>query len=121
MLVSHRYARMPDVETETNSIDRTVARLLFHRPVELTGNYSDKLESHISTKVQCESKAANQVNFPVRCLQEENLRSNQQLSHIGLENPCPSFEVQPMDQTKNSLSIGTSENASNPLELEASQ
>lgn len=117
----NRYAKMPDVETETNSIDRTVARLLFHRPVELTGNYSDKLESHISTKEQCESKAANQVNFPVRCLQEENLRSNQQLSHIGLENPCPSFEVQPMDQTKNSLSIGTSENASNPQELEASE
>ncbi|KAK7323322.1 hypothetical protein VNO77_26790 [Canavalia gladiata] len=47
-----RYARMPDVETETNPIDRTVAHLLFHRPMELTQNYSDKLESPISTKMR---------------------------------------------------------------------
>ncbi|XP_052728433.1 protein LNK2-like [Vigna angularis] len=60
----NRYVRMPDVETETNPIDRTVAHLLFHSPVELTHNYSDKLESPVSTKVQCESKAGNLVNFP---------------------------------------------------------
>ncbi|XP_073224411.1 protein LNK2 isoform X4 [Cicer arietinum] len=117
----NRCAGMPDVETETNSIDRTVARLLFHRPVELKGNFSDKLESLISTKVQCKSKTANQVNFPMRCLKEEDLRSNEQFSHLGLENPCPSFEVQPMDQIKNSSCMDTSENASNPQELEASQ
>ncbi|KAI5410791.1 hypothetical protein KIW84_056069 [Lathyrus oleraceus] len=116
----NRYARMPDVETETNSIDRTMARLLFHRPVELTGNYSDKLESPISTKVQCESKAADQVDFSMRCLQEEGLRCNQQFSPLGLENPCPSFVVQPVNQVKNSLGI-TSENASNPREFGASQ
>ncbi|XP_058721757.1 protein LNK2-like isoform X1 [Vicia villosa] len=116
----NRYARMPDVETETNSIDRTVARLLFHRPVELTGNYSDKLESPISTKVQCESKAADQVDFSMRCLQEENLRCNQHFSPLGLENPRPSFVVQPLNQVKNSLSI-TSEDPSNPQEFEASQ
>jgi hypothetical protein len=114
------HARVPDIETETNSIDRTVARLLFHRPVELTGNYSDKLESPVSKKVQCESKAANQADFPMRCLQEEDLRSHRQFSHLGLENPCQTFEVQPMHQIKNSLGI-TSENASNPQEFEASQ
>jgi hypothetical protein len=117
---SSRQNRVPDIETETNSIDRTVARLLFHRPVELTGNYSDKLESPVSKKVQCESKAANQVDFHMRCLQEEDLRSHQQFSHLGLENPCQTFEVQPMHQIKNSLGI-TSENASNPQEFEASQ
>ncbi|CAJ2638882.1 unnamed protein product [Trifolium pratense] len=117
---SSRQNRVPDIETETNSIDRTVARLVFHRPVELTGNYSDKLESPVSTKVQCENKAANQVDFPMGCLQEEDLRSHQQFSHLGSENPCQSFEVQPMHQIKNSLGI-TSENASNPQEFEASQ
>ncbi|CAK8564607.1 unnamed protein product [Lathyrus sativus] len=115
-----RYARMPDVETETNSIDRTVARLLFHRPLELTGNYSDKLESPISTKVQCENKAADQVDFSMRCLQEEDLRCNQHFSPLGLENHRPSFAVQPVNQVKSSLGI-TSENASNPQEFEASQ
>lgn len=112
---------MPDVETETNPIDRTVAHLLFQRPVELTGTYSDKLESPISTKVQCESKAANLVNFPMKCLAEEDLKSNQQFSHLGSKNSWPSFDAQSMDQMKNSPCIDTSENASNTQELEASQ
>ena len=115
----HRYARMPDVETETNPIDRTVAHLLFHRPMELTQNYSDKLESPISTKVQCESKAANPVNFPMSYSQDEDAKNNQQLSHLGFKNPW--VDAQSMDQIKNSPCIDTSENASNTQELEASQ
>ncbi|KAJ1414951.1 protein LNK2-like isoform X2 [Sesbania bispinosa] len=114
----NRYARMPDVETETNPIDRTVAHLLFHRPMELTGNYSDKLESPSSSKVQCESKAASLMNL---CLPEEDLKSNQQFSHLGLKNSWSSFEAQPVDQIKNSPCVDTSENASNTQELEASQ
>ncbi|KAG5049240.1 hypothetical protein JHK85_010343 [Glycine max] len=113
----NRYARMPDVETETNPIDRTVAHLLFHRPMELTQNYSDKLESPISTK--CESKAANPLNFPVSCLPDEDSKNNQQLSHLGFKNPW--VDAQSMDQIKNSPCIDTSENASNTQELEASQ
>ncbi|KDO41931.1 hypothetical protein CISIN_1g0050322mg, partial [Citrus sinensis] len=35
---SSRYLRMPDAETETNPIDRAVAHLLFHRPLDLPGN-----------------------------------------------------------------------------------
>ncbi|TKY49687.1 hypothetical protein E2542_SST27129 [Spatholobus suberectus] len=115
----NRYARMPDVETETNPIDRTVAYLLFHRPMELTQNYSDKLESPISSKVQCESKAANLANFPMSCLPDEDLKNNQQLSHLGFKNSW--FDAQSMDQIKNSPCIDTSENASNTQELEASQ
>ncbi|XP_061352881.1 protein LNK2-like isoform X2 [Gastrolobium bilobum] len=115
----NRYARMPDVETQTNPVDRTVAHLLFHRPVELTGSYSDRLESPISSKVQCESKAANLVNFPVRCLPDEDLKSNQQFSHLGFKNSWSSFEA--MDQIKDSPCIDTSDNASNTQELETSQ
>ncbi|RDX85009.1 Protein LNK2 [Mucuna pruriens] len=116
----NRSARMPDyVETETNPIDRTVAHLLFHGPKELIRNYSDKLESPISTKVQCESKAANLVNFPVSCLPEEDLKNNHQLSHLGFKNSW--FEAQSMDQMKNNTCLDTSENASNTQELEGSQ
>ncbi|XP_028191483.1 protein LNK2-like isoform X1 [Glycine soja] len=115
----NRYARMPDVETETNPIDRTVAHLLFHRPMELTQNYSDKLELPISTKVQCESKAANPVNFPMSCSQDEDAKNNQQLSHLGFKNPW--VDAQSMDQIKNNPCIDMSENASNTHELEASQ
>ncbi|KAH1225567.1 Protein LNK2 [Glycine max] len=99
----NRYARMPDVETETNPIDRTVAHLLFHRPMELTQNYSDKLESPISTKVQCESKAANPVNFPMSYSQDEDAKNNQQLSHLGFKNPW--VDAQSMDQIKNNPCI----------------
>ena len=110
---------MPDVETETNPIDRTVAHLLFHSPMVLTQNYSDKLESPVSTKVQCESKAAKLENFPVSCLPDEDSKNNQQLSHLGLKNSW--FDAQSTDQIRNSPCIDTSENASNTQELEASQ
>ncbi|KAL2337153.1 hypothetical protein Fmac_011599 [Flemingia macrophylla] len=115
----NRYARMPEVETETNPIDRTVAHLLFHRPMELSQNCSDKLESPISTKVQCESKEANLVNFPVSCLPDEDLKNNQHLSHLRIKNSW--FDAQTMDQIKTIPCIDTSENASNTQELEASQ
>ncbi|KAK7283921.1 hypothetical protein RIF29_13670 [Crotalaria pallida] len=118
----NRYAKIPDVETETNPIDRTVAHLLFHRPLELTGNLP------ISTKMQYESKASNLENFPVGCLPNEELKSNQEFSHQGFENSCSLFESQPMNQFKNSPCLDASENASNnepadagTQELEASQ
>ncbi|KAK7343143.1 hypothetical protein VNO80_26106 [Phaseolus coccineus] len=69
----NRYARTTDVERKTNPIDRTVAHLLFHRPLELTQNYSDKLESPISAKIQFESRKANLENFPMECLPDEDL------------------------------------------------
>ncbi|TKY68256.1 hypothetical protein E2542_SST04492 [Spatholobus suberectus] len=109
----NRYARIADVETKTNPIDRTVAHLLFHRPLESSGNYPDKLELPISAKMQCESKAANLKTFPMGCLPDEDLKSNQQFSHQGLKNSCCVFEAQPEDQFKNSHCIDTSENASN--------
>ncbi|KAH1210665.1 Protein LNK2 [Glycine max] len=108
----NRYARIADVETKTNPIDRTVAHLLFHRPLELTGNYPDKLESPISAKIQFESREANMEKFHMGCLPDEDLKSNQQFSHQGLE-------AQPEDQFKNSRCIDTSENASNNVLADA--
>ncbi|XP_020215263.1 protein LNK2 isoform X2 [Cajanus cajan] len=102
-----------DVETKTNPIDRTVAHLLFHRPLELTRNYPDKLESPISAKMQFESKGTNLENFLMGCLPDEDLNSNQQFSHQGLKNSCCVFETLSKDQFKNNDCIDTSENASN--------
>ncbi|XP_054792341.1 protein LNK2-like isoform X2 [Prosopis cineraria] len=126
----NRYVRMPHSETETNPIDRTVAHLLFHRPLELNGNYADKLDSPISARTQNRSHAANLSNLTVKCLPDENMNSNKQFSDQGLKNSCSLIEAQaqPMDQFRNSPCIGTSENASNngpadvgAQELEASQ
>ncbi|WVZ01817.1 hypothetical protein V8G54_022623 [Vigna mungo] len=101
----NRYGRTTDVETKTNPIDRTVAHLLFHRPLELTENHSDKLESPISAKIQFESKKANLENFPVECLPNEDLKGSQQFSTQGLEHL-------PEEPFKNSHCVDTSENAS---------
>ncbi|RYR32404.1 hypothetical protein Ahy_A10g046978 isoform A [Arachis hypogaea] len=116
----NRYTRVPDVETQTNPIDRTVAHLLFHSPPDLAANYSDKLDSPMSSKVHFESKAANMVNFPVTSLPDEDLKSNQQMPHPEFKNSWSLFEAQSMDQIKNSPCLDTSENASNTQELEAS-
>ena len=120
-MLHHRYARMPDVETETNPIDRTVAHLLFHRPLDSTGNHADKLDSPISTKMQSARKTANRANLSVGCLPEEDVKSNQQCTHQGFKNPCSLFEAQAMDQFKNNPCFDTSENASNnrPADVEA--
>jgi len=80
--------------------------LLFHRPLDLTGNYPDKLESPISAKIQYESKEANLEKFPMGCLPDEDMKSNQQISPQVLE-------AQPQDQFKNSHCRDSSENASN--------
>jgi len=80
-----------------------VAHLLFHRPLELTENYSDKLESPISAKIQFESDKANLENFPMECLPDEDLKGNKQFCDQGLEHL-------PEDPFKNSHCIDTSEN-----------
>lgn len=90
-----------------------MAHLLFHRPLELTGNYPDKLESPTSAKMQCDSKATNQENFPMGCLADEDMKGNQQFSHQGLENSCSVFEAQPENQFRKRHCLDTSENASN--------
>ncbi|KAL2326388.1 hypothetical protein Fmac_025446 [Flemingia macrophylla] len=102
-----------EIETKTNPIDRTVAHLLFHRTLELTENYPDKLESPISAKMQFESKSTNLENFSMGCMPDEDLNSNQQFSHQGLKNYCCAFDAQSKDQFKNNHCIDTSDNASN--------
>ncbi|KAF8403603.1 hypothetical protein HHK36_011707 [Tetracentron sinense] len=104
----NRYARIPDAETETNAIDRTVAHLLFHRPLEPSAK-QEIPESSVSIKLPCEPKITGLCES-----------STQNLSHQG-----SLAEPQHGDQY---LYINTSENASNNnpddggvMDVEASQ
>ncbi|XP_023879320.1 protein LNK2 isoform X1 [Quercus suber] len=108
----NRNPGMPDIETETNPIDRTVAHLLFHRPLELPGKLSDTPESPISTKLPCEHKVVGSLNLTMGCL-PESTKSKQNFPHQGPKNSYPLPEPQNVDQFKNSPCMDTSENASN--------
>jgi hypothetical protein len=104
---------MPDIETDTNPIDRTVAHLLFHRPLEFPGKHPDTPESPISAKLPCERRAAGLANLPmVGCL-PESTKSIQNFPHQESKISCPLAEPQLADQFKSGPCIDTSKNASN--------
>uniref|UniRef100_A0A5B6ZSQ3 Protein LNK2 n=1 Tax=Davidia involucrata TaxID=16924 RepID=A0A5B6ZSQ3_DAVIN len=116
----NRFARMPDVETQTNPIDRTVAHFLFHIPLDLPGKHP---ETPASTKNTCERKATGSISSPKGFLPESS-KYKKILSHQGSKISCLSVEG---DHSKNSPCIATSENASNnepagggAMEIEAS-
>lgn len=79
-LSSCRSAITPEGETDTNQIDRTVAHLLFHRPIDFSGNL-ERAESPSSTKLgvsaeveisknsSCMIKSENATNY--EAVQEE--------------------------------------------------
>lgn len=60
---TYRYSKMPNVETETNAIDRTVAQLLFHRPLEMSGKLPETPESPASIKLASEHRIAGTVGL----------------------------------------------------------
>lgn len=51
------------VETETNLIDRAVAHLLFHQPLELPKNLTEIPESQLSEEFCYESKPSSPLSF----------------------------------------------------------
>ncbi|KAK6271472.1 hypothetical protein POUND7_008570 [Theobroma cacao] len=104
--------RMSDAETETNPIDRTVAHLLFHRPLELPGKHPETPESPASTKFPCERKSASLLGLPIGCI-SDNSQVQQNLIHQVLKGPSPLLDSQQVEQFKNSTCIDGSENASN--------
>ncbi|PSS24328.1 hypothetical protein CEY00_Acc09250 [Actinidia chinensis var. chinensis] len=108
-----RVTPIPDVETQTNPIDRAVAHLLFHRSFESSGKHPETPESPASTKL------------PLQCSPRgfvpDNYRSEQKVSY---HDP---HSVAEGDQSR-SPCIDTSENASNNeesdgggMEIDASQ
>lgn len=106
-----RFPETLDVETDTNPIDRTLAHLLFHRPVEASGidtleslksakvsprqsksassmSLQDALESPLSAKGQFfEGQSTNLMSMPANPLPQES-ESNQILSNGESEVPC---------------------------------
>lgn len=100
------------METETNPIDRTVAHLLFHRPLELPTRHPDTPESPISTKLPCESKVAGLVNLSMDCL-SEGAKGKQKSPRQGSKNFCPLSETHDVAQFKSSPCMDTSDNTSN--------
>ncbi|KAA8537315.1 hypothetical protein F0562_026998 [Nyssa sinensis] len=119
----NRFARMPDVETQTNPIDRTVAHLLFHVPLGLPGKHPETPESPASTKNTREGKATVSISLPKGFLPESS-KNKKNSSDQGSKISCSCVEA---DHSKNSLCMETSENASNnepadggAMEIEAS-
>ena len=118
---------MSDTETETNPIDRTVAHLLFHRPLDFPGKHPEAPESPASTKFPCERKSAGLMGLPVGCIQD-NSQAKQNLTHQVSKGPSPLLDTQHVEQFKNSPCIDSSDNTSNygppdgaACEVEASQ
>ncbi|KAL5570422.1 hypothetical protein UlMin_026997 [Ulmus minor] len=101
--------RLPDAETETNPIDRTVAHLLFHRPLELSGKQPEASESPVSpTKLPSERKHAAVVNLPTCCLTETS-KDKQSFAQQESKDYSPLAEP---DQYRKSTCLDTSESAS---------
>lgn len=118
---------MSEAETETNPIDRAVAHLLFHRPLELSGKHTETPESPASVKFPFEHKPAGLMSLPMGCVSDKS-QVKQNLSHQVSKVPSPLVNSQPVEQFKSSPCIDTSENASTygpadgaPEEVEASQ
>ncbi|KAL9414366.1 hypothetical protein AB3S75_042772 [Citrus x aurantiifolia] len=124
---SSRYPRMPDAETETNPIDRAVAHLLFHRPLDLPGKYLETPESPVSAKFSCEHATMSLASLPNSCMPKSS-KITQNISQLGPNDPCSVPEPQLLDQFKTSPCMDTSGNASyygptdsGAAEVEASQ
>ncbi|PKI63010.1 protein LNK2 [Punica granatum] len=110
-----RHVRMPDVETETNPIDRAVAHLLFHRPLESSAKHPGTPDSPRLTKLPGESKTSDASNLFKRSQAEQGG------FHQGPKSPKDSQQIYLIKSS--SPCLDTSENASSgvPMEFEASQ
>lgn len=94
---------MPDVETETNPIDRAVAHLLFHRPLESSVKHPGNPVSPHSTKLPRESEISNATNL-FKGSQTEQVEPLQ-----GTKSPEDKKQI---DLLKRGSCLDTSENAS---------
>lgn len=103
---------MSDVETETNPIDRAVAHLLFHRPLESSGRHPETPESPASTKFPCERKSAGLTSLHMGSI-SDNSQVKQNITHLVSKGVSPLMDPQRVEQFKNSPCMDTSENALN--------
>ncbi|KAI3448808.1 hypothetical protein Pfo_005473 [Paulownia fortunei] len=104
-----RFTRMLDVETDTNPIDRTVAHLLFHRPLEFSGKPAEMPESPVSANLPYERKG-NSLNSFAKGFLHDSSENTQTTSPQGSKTPGLFYES---NQSKNISCLDTSEDASN--------
>ncbi|KAL4333256.1 hypothetical protein GQ457_07G019500 [Hibiscus cannabinus] len=123
---NEKHNRMSDAETETNPIDRTVAHLLFHRPLELSRKYTETPESPTFSKFSFERKSAGLMSSSLGCISDDS-QVKPNLPHQVSEVPSPLMDSQHLEQF-NSPCLDTCENASTygpadggAAEVEASQ
>ncbi|GMI90453.1 NIGHT LIGHT-INDUCIBLE AND CLOCK-REGULATED GENE 2 [Hibiscus trionum] len=123
---NENHNRMSDAETETNPIDRTIAHLLFHRPLELSRKYTETPESPTSSKFSFECKSAGLMSSSLGCISDDS-QVKQNLPHQASEVPSPLMDSQHLEQF-NSPCLDSCENASaygpadgGAAEVEASQ
>ncbi|KAL3599648.1 hypothetical protein D5086_007566 [Populus alba] len=107
-----RVVKMPEVETETNPVDRTVAHLLFHRPMDIPGKHPDTPESPFSTKLPCEHKTMGLAKLSTGSL-SETPKGKPNFSQRGSQLSSLLTSAQPISQCKSNPCLDASEDASN--------
>ncbi|KAI5596102.1 hypothetical protein BDE02_03G184800 [Populus trichocarpa] len=107
-----RVVKMPEVETETNPVDRTVAHLLFHRPMDIPGKHPDTPESPFSTKLPCEHKTMGLAKLSTASL-PETPKSKPNFSQKGSQLSSLLTNAQAVSQCKSNPCLNASEDASN--------
>ncbi|XP_011042158.1 PREDICTED: uncharacterized protein LOC105137914 isoform X1 [Populus euphratica] len=107
-----RVVQMPEVETETNPVDRTVAHLLFHRPMDIPGKHPHTPESPFSTKLPCEHKTMALAKLLTGSL-SETPKGKPNFSQKGSQLSSLLTDAQPVSQCKSNPCLDTSEDASN--------
>ncbi|CAK7336558.1 unnamed protein product, partial [Dovyalis caffra] len=107
-----RMVKMPEVETETNPIDRTVVHLLFHGPMDFSGKHRDTPESPVSTKLSCEPKTAGITKLSMGSL-PETPKSKPNFSQQSSKLSSILTHAQPVSQCKSNPCLDASEDASN--------
>ncbi|XP_042009987.1 protein LNK2-like isoform X2 [Salvia splendens] len=109
-LVGHdRFSRTADAETDTNPIDRVVAHLLFHRPLDFSGKPSDAPDSPLSPNLPFEKKANPTVSL-TKGRFAESFGNTQIISPQGSKSAGTFSES---DQSKNFPAFVTYETVSN--------
>ena len=103
---------MPEVETETNPVDRTVAHLLFHRPMDIPGKHPDTPESPFSTKLPREHKTMGLAKLSTGSL-SETPKGKPNFSQKGSQLSSLLTDAQPASQCKSNPCLDASEDASN--------
>ncbi|KAJ6713280.1 PROTEIN LNK2 [Salix purpurea] len=104
-----RMVKMPEEETDTNPIDRTVAHLLFHRPVDFAGKHP---ESPVYTRIPCEHKTVGIAKLSMGSL-PDTPKSKPNFSQQSSKRSSLLTDFQPASQCKSNPFLDTSEDASN--------